>query len=139
SNIPEIKVSENKEPEIPEEDDEPIEIGDEVYQPEQMKKILAHMLNTIPLGEHKVPIMGTYQNTSPGTDIVEYLQRNMGTTSISYAERIGQDLISNGFLRLIGNVGNSFANSSKMMYQWKTKAFQMAGVPENKKTLGRTF
>ncbi|CRK32382.1 hypothetical protein BN1708_005771 [Verticillium longisporum] len=26
-----------------------------------------------------------------------------------------------------------------MMYQWKTKAFQMAGVPENKKTLGRTF
>ncbi|KAM0286020.1 hypothetical protein ACHAQH_001210 [Verticillium albo-atrum] len=139
SNIPEIKVSENKEPEIPEDDDEPIEIGDEVYQPEQMKKILAHMLNTIPLGEHKVPIMGTYQNTTPGTDIVEYLQRNMGTTSISYAERIGQDLISNGFLRLIGNVGNSFANSSKMMYQWKPKAFQMAGVPENKKTLGRTF
>lgn len=136
NNVPEIKVSENKD--VESEDEEVFEIGDEVYHPDQIKKILAHMLNTIPLGEHKVPIMGTYQNTSPGTDIVEYLQRNMGTTSVSYAERIGQDLISHGFLRLIGNVGNTFANSSKMMYQWRPRAFEMAGLQETKQ-LGRTF
>ncbi|KAI1876668.1 hypothetical protein JX265_004194 [Neoarthrinium moseri] len=133
--IPEIKVSENKE----EEDDEIYEIGDETYHTEAVKKILEHMLNTIKMGETKVPILGTYLNTSAGSDIVEYLQRYMNTTSVSYAERIGQDLIMNGFLRLVGNVGNTFANSSRMYYQWKPKAFQLAGVPEKKNPMSRTF
>ncbi|RFU73464.1 rho-gtpase-activating 8 [Trichoderma arundinaceum] len=135
--IPEIKVQPHKEEEP--QNEEIYEIGDDVYQPEQMKKILSHMLSTIKMGETKVPILGTYLNTSAGSDIVEYLQRSMGTTSVSYAERIGQDLISNGMLRLIGNVGNTFANSSKMFYQWRPKAFQLAGIPEKKQTLGRTF
>ncbi|KAF3064576.1 Rho-GTPase-activating protein 8 [Daldinia childiae] len=131
-NIPEIKVSPNEKEE--EEDDEIYEIGDETYQTEQVKKILSQMLNTIKMGETKVPILGTYLNTSSGSDIVEYMQRHMGSTSISYAERIGQDLVSNGFLRLVGNVGNNFANSSKFFYQWRPKAFQLAGVPEKKAT-----
>lgn len=124
---PTIRVEE--EPEEP----EPIEIGDEVYQPEQVKKILIHILSNIKLGEAKVPILGTYQNVSVGSDIVEYIQKHMGATSVSYAERIGQDLVSNGFLRLVGNVGKTFANSSKMNYQWRPKAFQISGVPEKKK------
>ncbi len=124
---PTIKVEE--EPEEP----EPIEIGDEVYQPEQVKKILIHILSNIKLGEAKVPILGTYQNVSVGSDIVEYIQKHMGATSVSYAERIGQDLVANGFLRLVGNVGNTFANSSKMNYQWRPKAFQISGIPEKKK------
>ncbi|ETS80389.1 hypothetical protein PFICI_07918 [Pestalotiopsis fici W106-1] len=136
SNVPEIKISENKE----EEDDEIYEIGDETYQTEQVKKILEHMINTIKMGETKVPILGTYLNTSSGSDIVEYLQRYMNTTSMSYAERIGQDLITNGFLRLVGNVGNTFANSSKLFYQWKPSAFKLAGVPEKKAApISRTF
>ncbi|KAF9881304.1 hypothetical protein CkaCkLH20_01454 [Colletotrichum karsti] len=143
NNIPEIKVSENKEPEKEkhevEAEDEMVEIGDEFYNPDQVKKILEHALNTIKLGETKVPILGTYQNTSSGAEIVEYLQKHMNTSSVSYAERIGQDLITNGFLRLIGNVGSSFANSSKMFYQWRPKAFKAAGVPEKKQALGRTF
>ncbi|KAI6090862.1 hypothetical protein F4821DRAFT_228032 [Hypoxylon rubiginosum] len=137
ANIPEIKVISNKEEE--EDDDEIYEIGDETYQTEQVKKILAHMLNTIKIGETKVPILGTYLNTSSGSDIVEYLQRHMGSTSISYAERIGQDLVSNGFLRLVGNVGNNFANSSKLFYQWRPRAFQLSGVPEKKAPFARTF
>lgn len=136
--IPEIKVQPHKE--IEEHKDEEIfEIGDDVYQTDQMKEILSHMLSTIKMGETKVPILGTYLNTSAGSDIVEYLQRSMGTTSMSYAERIGQDLISNGMLRLIGNVGSTFANSSKMFYQWRPKAFQLAGIPEKKQSLSRTF
>lgn len=134
--IPEIKVEKEEEPE---EEEEPYEIGDETYQPDQVKKILSHMLNNIKMGETKVPILGTYQNTSAGSDIVEYLQKNMNTSSVSYAERIGQDLVTHGFLRLVGNVGNTFANSSKMSYQWRPKAFQMSGVPEKKAALGRTF
>ncbi|KAG8413235.1 Rho-GTPase-activating protein 8 [Metarhizium acridum] len=135
-NIPEIKVQPLKEEEDPD-DEELYEIGDDVYQPEQLKKILSHMLSTIKMGETKVPILGTYLNTSAGSDIVEYLQRSMGISSVSYAERIGQDLITNGFLRLIGNVGSTFANSSKMFYQWRPKAFKYAGLPEKK--LNRTF
>jgi hypothetical protein len=137
-NIPEIKVSTLPTPKE-EEEDEVYEIGDETYQPEQVKKILSHMMDTIKMGDTKVPILGTYLNTSCGSDIVEYLQRHMGTTSISYAERIGQDLVANGFLRLVGNVGNNFANSSKLFYQWRPKAFQMSGLPEKKAAVARTF
>ncbi|CAI4210454.1 unnamed protein product [Parascedosporium putredinis] len=120
-------------------EEEVFEIGDEVYGPEQIRKILSHMLTTIKLGETKIPILGTYQNTSAGTDIVEYLQRHMGTSSISYAERIGQDLVTSGFLRLVGNVGNTFANSSRMFYQWRPKAFKLSGVPEKKLPTSRTM
>lgn len=132
--IPEIKVEENIEVE-----DAIYEVGDEAYLPDQIKKILSHMISTIKMGEHKVAILGTYQNVSAGSDIVEYLQRHMGSSSVSYAERIGQDLISNGFLRLIGNVGSVFANSSRMFYQWRPKAFQLAGIPDRKLSLSRTF
>lgn len=135
--IPEIKVQPHKEEEV--EDEEIFEIGDEVYTPEQIKKILGHMLSTIKMGETKVPILGTYLNTSAGSDIVEYLQRSMSVSSMSFAERIGQDLISAGLLRLIGNVGSTFVNSSKMFYQWRPKAFQLAGLPEKKLPLSRTF
>lgn len=131
---PTIKVTEDTQtPEEP----LPIEIGDETYQPEQLKAIILHMLSTIQLRDVKVPILGTYQNVSSGADITEYIQRHMGASSVSYAERIGQDLISQGFLRLIGNVGSTFANSSKMNYQWRPKAFQITGLPDKKKPLDR--
>ena len=130
---PTIKLSEAQETE----EQEPLEIGDESYDPEQVKKILTHMLNTIKLGEAKVPILGIYQNVSIGSDITEYIQKHMGATSVSHAERIGQDLVANGFLRLIGNVGSTFANSSKMNYQWRPKVFQMTGIPEKKRPLDR--
>lgn len=124
---------------LPEDDseDEPIEIGDEVYYPEQVKKLLKHVLETIKMGDTKVAVLGVYQNTSSGTDIVDYIQKDMKATSVSYAERIGQDLVNGGFLRLVGNVGNTFANSSRMKYQWRTKAWQVAGMPERKKPLNR--
>ncbi|KAL8954072.1 MAG: hypothetical protein Q9222_000129 [Ikaeria aurantiellina] len=119
------------------EEAEPLEIGDESYDQDQVKKILTHMLHSIKLGDTKVPILGVYQNVSSGSDIVEYIQKHMGATSVSYAERIGQDLIGQGFLRLIGNVGSTFANSSKLHYQWRPKVFRMTGIPEKKKPLDR--
>ncbi|KAL2157549.1 hypothetical protein VTH06DRAFT_5926 [Thermothelomyces fergusii] len=132
-NIPAIKVNQE-----PAEEEEPLEIGDVLYTPDQVKKILSHMLTAVKMGETKVPILGTYQNTSAGSDIVEYIQQHMGSTTVSHAERIGQDLVTHGFLRLVGNVGNTFANSSKLFYQWRPKAFETAGMPD-KKALGRTF
>ncbi|KIV99172.1 uncharacterized protein PV09_09126 [Verruconis gallopava] len=122
----------------PDEEEEPIEIGDKTYTPEELKKLLTDMLNTIKLGEVKVPILGTYQNVSTGADIVQYIQKNMGADNVGYAEKIGQDLVDNGFLRLVGNVGSTFANSSKMNYQWKPKVFKLTGVPERVKPVSRT-
>ncbi|KAJ4300879.1 Rho-GTPase-activating protein 8 [Kalmusia sp. IMI 367209] len=130
--VPTIKMSEPEDNE-----EEPIDLGDETYQPDQVKKILTHMLDHIKLGEVKVPILGVYQNCSNGADITEYIQKHMAATTVSYAERIGQDLVNNGFLRLVGNVGNAFANSSRMNYQWKPKVFQITGVPEKKQPLVR--
>ena len=128
--VPSIKVEEQ------EDDPEPVEIGEQLYQPEQVKKMLTHVLENIRLGETKVPILGTYQNVTTGAEIVEYIQKHMGGSNVSYAERIGQDLIDNGFLRLIGNMGSSFANSSKMNYQWRTKVFEITGIPEKRPKLG---
>lgn len=130
--VPSIKVEEE------DEEPEPIDIGDQTYQPAEVKKILTHILNNIRLGEAKVPILGTYQNVTTGAEIVEYVQLHLGGTTVAYAEKIGQDLLDHGFLRLIGSVGSTFANSSKMNYQWRPKVFQMTGIPEKRpKLMGR--
>jgi hypothetical protein len=127
---------------LPDEDEEaeapePIELGDKVYTHEGLKNLLTHMLGNIRIGEVKVPILGKYQNTSTGADIVGYVQNHMDAPSIDQAERIGQDLVENGFLRLVGNMGNTFANSSRMNYQWRSKTFDITGLPERKKPLMR--
>lgn len=122
-----------------EDDPEPVDLGDQTYTPEQIKKVLTHVLGTIRLGETKVPILGTYENVTTGAEIVEYIQKHMGGSNVAHAEKIGQDLIDNGFLRLVGNMGNTFANSSKMNYQWRPKVFQITGIPEKRpKLAGRT-
>ena len=130
---PTIKLPETQE----EEEEEPLEIGDDTYNPEQVKIILTRMLNSIKIGEVKVPILGVYQNVSTGSDITDYIRENLNATSVSYAERIGQDLITHGFLRLVGNVGSTFANSSRMSYQWRPKVFKMTGMPDRNKPLDR--
>ncbi|RJE27340.1 hypothetical protein PHISCL_00350 [Aspergillus sclerotialis] len=125
-------------PEDPEEEEEePIELGDRTYSPDDLKNLLVHMLENIKVKEVKVPILGTYQNTSTGADIVEYMQRYMDASTVSYAEAIGQDMVDNGLLRLIGNMGNTFANTSKMNYQWRSRVFKITGIPEKKKPLMR--
>lgn len=116
---------------------EPIELGEQLYLPDQLKKLLTHMLETIKIGEAKVPILGTYQNTSTGANIVEYIQKHLNAPNVGAAEKVGQDMVDNGLLRLVGNVGSTFANSSKMNYQWRSKVFQVAGIPEKKKPLLR--
>ncbi|KAI9781433.1 MAG: hypothetical protein M1839_006027 [Geoglossum umbratile] len=132
--IPQVKLPEKEDPE----EEEQYEIGDRTYPSDQVKKILTHMLENIPMGEAKVPILGTYQNVSTGTAIVEYLQKHLDAPTINIAESVGQDLVGNGFLRLVGAVGNTFANSSKMNYQWRPRVFQLTGIPEKKKTLERS-
>jgi hypothetical protein len=118
-------------------DEDPIELGERVFPPDHLKKLLSHMLDHIKLGEAKVPIIGTYLNVSTGADIAQYIQKYMEAENLAQVERIGQDMVDNGLLRLVGNMGNVFANSSKMNYQWRSKVFQITGIPEKKKPLMR--
>jgi hypothetical protein len=114
-----------------------LELGDRSYTGDELKTLIKGMLENIRLADAKVPILGTYQNTSAGSDIVAYMQKHLDASSVSYAESMGQDLVDAGYLRLIGNMGNTFANSSRMNYQWRSKAFQISGIPEKKKPLLR--
>ncbi|KAJ5558744.1 hypothetical protein N7461_002716 [Penicillium sp. DV-2018c] len=118
-------------------DEDPIELGERIFPPDHLKKLLTHMLNHIKLGETKVPIIGTYLNVSTGADIAQYIQTYMEAENLAQVEKIGQDMVDNGLLRLVGNMGNVFANSSRMNYQWRTKVFQLTGIPEKKKPLMR--
>ena len=55
--------------------------------------------------------------------------------TLPYAEKIGQDLVDHGYLRLIGAVGKAFANSSVFNYQWTKKSFAaVSGDPSIKRT-----
>ncbi|ODV95706.1 hypothetical protein PACTADRAFT_3392 [Pachysolen tannophilus NRRL Y-2460] len=108
-----------------------IKLGDFEYDYNNLKDILKKMLQEIPKTSYKVPILGTYQNCSTGSNIVMWLQHNLGLTnnSIENLENIGQGLIENGFLRVVGSVGQrNFLNSSQMYYQWKPYSFELAGI-----------
>ncbi|KAJ5943200.1 hypothetical protein N7516_003368 [Penicillium verrucosum] len=102
-------------------DEDPIELGERIFPPDHIKKLLTHMLDNIKLGEAKVPIIGTYSNVSTGADISQYIQTYMEAENLAQVEIIGQDMVDSGLLRLVGNMGNVFANSSKMNYQWRPK------------------
>ncbi|OQE94226.1 hypothetical protein PENNAL_c0004G11458 [Penicillium nalgiovense] len=118
-------------------DEDPVELGERVFPPDHLKKLLTHMLDNIKLGEAKVPIIGTYLNVSTGADIAQYIQTYMEADNLAQVEIVGQDMVDNGLLRLVGNMGNVFANSSKMNYQWRPKVFQITGIPEKRKPLMR--
>lgn len=113
-----------------EEDDdyEDVALGDIEYSKSDLQHLLFKMLHEIPQKDIKIPIIGTYDHVSTGADIVSWLTENSIARSVAVAEKIGQDLIQNGFLRLVGQVGSKFLNSSVQKYQWKKLAFFRAGL-----------
>lgn len=107
-------------------DDEPVELGEAFYSSSQVKVLCESALDTIIIKEVKIPILGTFQHVSTGSAIVEWICKSMGVEGLNAAESVGQDLLNNGFIRYLG-VGNTFANSSVLNYQWKDKALIAAG------------
>ena len=100
------------------------------YDTKQMKALLKAMLTEVPMGPHKVAILGTYQNVSTGSNITKWLLENMPefNKNLDKAEVFGQDLVRNDFIRIVGSMGKSFINSSQFYYQWKPIAFTISGV-----------
>lgn len=98
------------------------------------KVILSSILTNIELTSRKVPILGTYHNVSTGSKITQWVLDNMEDYkgNIDRAEQFGQDLLDNGFIRLIGSMSASknFINSSQFYYQWKPIVFEITKLTE---------
>lgn len=107
---------------------EPVELGGEPYNARRLKSLLLKMLTEIPQKEVKVPIIGTYEHVSTGANIVSWLQKSATGGDVTLAEQFGQDLITSNYLRLVGQVGSKFLNSSQLNYQWKKLAYVRAGL-----------
>jgi hypothetical protein len=111
-------------------EEESISLGGEQFSGEEAEALFKAMLEEIPQKDIKVPILGTYDHISTGDQIVAWIQTNVSKVpSLATAERFGQSLISDGYLRLVGQVGSKFANSSVMNYQWRKKAYIVAKKP----------
>ncbi|GAO51401.1 hypothetical protein SAICODRAFT_144240 [Saitoella complicata NRRL Y-17804] len=108
-----------------------IKIGDNSYSPEEIGGLIKKMLTQIPQKDVKVPILGTYQHCSSGDVITEWIMANLGARGVANAEKCGQDLVDNGYLRLVGSVGQRFANSSIFSYQWRPKALIHSSNPQH--------
>lgn len=98
-------------------------LAGQVYSASEFESLIAKMRQDIPVGEHKIAIFGTYQNTSSGENIARWLQQNVPICkdSPAAADLIGQQLISAYHVfKLIGQLGDKFVPSSSSIYQWKT-------------------
>lgn len=108
---------------------EELVLNNKVYNSEEAQQLIARMLNEIPRRSLRITILGTYDNVATGSEITEWIQHNVAEAkATSAAERFGQELIDGGFLRLVGQVGSKFANSSVMQYQWRPRSFEFAGL-----------
>lgn len=110
-------------------------LGGVVYNDTKAEELVQRMIKEIPQRDTKVTILGTYSHTSTGSEITEWVQKNL-TPKLSDSEKIGQDLVNSGLLRLVGAVGSKFVNSTVMTYQWRPKAFEIAGISFNAGTFG---
>ncbi|RLV90186.1 Rho-GTPase-activating protein RGD2 [Spathaspora sp. JA1] len=124
------KLDQAYEEEIPDQDEEErYYFGNITYDHKQMKALLTDMLTHIPLISHKVAILGTYNNVSTGSSIIQWLIDNLPqfNRNLEKAEKFGSELINNGFIRLIGTMtsGKGFINSSQFYYQWKPLTFEL--------------
>lgn len=116
------------------EDDETYFFDNKPCDRKDAKVLLSSILTNIELTSHKVPILGTYYNVSTGSKITQWVLDNLEDYkgSIDRAEQFGQDLLDNGFIRLIGSMSalKNFINSSQFYYQWKPIVFEITKLFE---------
>lgn len=115
---------------------EELTLAGRLWSSEDAQALVARMLREIPQRSYRVAILGTYENCSWGSDVVEFMVKNKVAGSVAEAEKAGQDLINAGMLRLVGQVGRQFANSSVMAYQWRPHAWSFAGFSHHGPDLG---
>ncbi|KAI8369012.1 hypothetical protein BD560DRAFT_490159 [Blakeslea trispora] len=99
-----------------------VQLGNQVMPQSELDALVYRMRQEIALRDYKVPILGTYKNTSTGEDIAVWLQQNLPQCKDSPAmsDLVGQQLIHPyQRLRLVGQRGNKFLASPNAYYQWR--------------------
>ncbi|KAK4515828.1 uncharacterized protein ATC70_010785 [Mucor velutinosus] len=99
-----------------------VQLGNQVMPQSELDSLVRRMRQSITVNDHRVPILGTYKNTSTGEDIAIWLQQNLPQCkdSPAMADVVGQQLIQPyNILRLIGQRGNKFVASANSFYQWR--------------------
>ncbi|KAG0166219.1 hypothetical protein DFQ28_007612 [Apophysomyces sp. BC1034] len=99
-----------------------LRLGSQTLSQSELDTLVRRMRNEITVKDHRVPILGRYQNTSTGEDIAAWLQQNLAQCkdSPAMADVVGQQLIHPyGVLRLIGQRGSKFVASAVSYYQWR--------------------
>ncbi|ODQ65945.1 hypothetical protein NADFUDRAFT_34410, partial [Nadsonia fulvescens var. elongata DSM 6958] len=111
-------------------------IGGMQFTEEALQVLFQEMLKDIPRGPFRVPILGTYMDVSTGDQIVLWVRKhfNQKFKTVAKIENFGQDLIDQGYLRLVGNVGKRFTNSSSHNYQWQQSTIDTAYPREQNET-----
>ncbi|KAI8882886.1 hypothetical protein K501DRAFT_323748 [Backusella circina FSU 941] len=99
-----------------------LQLGNTILSHTEFEDLIRQMKQNIPIGDHRVPILGRYQNTSSGEEIAKWLQHNLSQCkdSPAMADVVAQQLIQPyNVLRLIGQRGNKFVASPTSYYQWR--------------------
>ncbi|CAG8721826.1 3615_t:CDS:10 [Cetraspora pellucida] len=117
----------------------PVVIGGLAFSENDLRNYLARMREEIPSQQIKFPILGVYNDAYSGKDIAKWLESNYaGARRWREIEIIGQELIDQGFIKLVGMIGNTFSTSPGSYYQFKKKSYD---TKENDETfaLGSTL
>ncbi|CAG8464360.1 17262_t:CDS:10 [Cetraspora pellucida] len=108
-----------------------VTLGKQLFSEEEIMQFLAKMREEIPSKEIKIPILGTYNDAYSGEDITKWLTKNHINAYLwEDAERIGQELADQGFLKHIGAIGNYFVSTPVAYFQFKSKAFNLKDTEE---------
>lgn len=107
-------------------------VGNIDFDYKSMREVLHLLLTKLPKHDYKVPFINyTLENTNSGSDITRFLLENMSLKDLDQAEVFGQDLMDLGFLKYCNGVGNTFVNSKKFQYQWKSYSYRFVDVPQS--------
>lgn len=109
-------------------------IGGREYDKPSLYNLLDGMMTNIPREVYKIPIIGSYENVSSGENILHYIRTSLDINNLGFAEEYGQSLVDNGFLRLVGAIGNTFSGTTNSKYQWLPKAITLASMGDNDNT-----
>lgn len=110
-------------PEVPAKKEKEVKIGMVVYTKDEFVELLNTMTTEIQQETFKVALLGTYERVIEGEQLVNYARKYLELKSLGDAERFGQWMVDNGYLRLVGAVGSKFSGSTGSRYQWQDLAF----------------
>lgn len=95
------------------------------YSSKELAELLRVILQDITLSEYKVPLLGSYQNVTTGSMIGTATRKHLQNDSFAYAEKFGQSLVDQGFLKPVGQISNRFQSTHTSHFQIQNQVFDL--------------